>query len=69
MKPKWHFTPDFPKNESELIQMIRMRKSIRQKWVKTIIIRFTLFISWKVSFYDKELECIAWYIKCLQKAI
>ena len=27
-------TPDVPKNESGLIQMIRMGKSIRHKWVK-----------------------------------
>ena len=29
-------TPDVPKNENGLIQMIRLRKSIRHMWVKSI---------------------------------
>ena len=35
MKKKTH-TPDSPKNESGLIQMIRMGKSIRHKWVNRL---------------------------------
>ena len=34
MKKKLKITPDAPKNECGLVQMITMRKSIRQKWVK-----------------------------------
>ena len=33
MKQKWKITPNAPKNVSELIQMIRMGKSIRHKRV------------------------------------
>ena len=31
---KWNISPDAPKNESGLIQMIGMGKFIRHKWVK-----------------------------------
>ena len=34
IKMKKKNTPDVPKSESGLIQMIRMGKSIRHKWVK-----------------------------------
>ena len=33
---KWKITPDAPKNESGLIQMIRIGKSIRHKWVNRV---------------------------------
>ena len=35
-KYKWKITPDSPKNENGLIQMIRMEKFIRHNWVKTL---------------------------------
>ena len=31
----WKITPDAPKIESGIIQIMRMGKSIRQKWVNT----------------------------------
>ena len=39
---KMKSSADVPKNESKLTQMIRMRKSIRHKWVKFVCIDVAL---------------------------
>ena len=37
MKQKWKIDPDSPKNESGLIQVIRMGKSVRHKLVNNFV--------------------------------
>ena len=38
---KWKITPEAPKNESGLVQMIAMGTSIRHKWVKVLSFSYT----------------------------